>query len=128
MWNTLQQYLVINNNREWGTKEGVLCSFLFVRKEFMLEVVLVLNIGGVGLFIRLNRKKKKGRRNSPGSEPGKEHQVCGTGAEGSWCRSEESRRCILVQILDPVLSRVVHCYFWKCRLFPGSIAESSKVK
>ena len=62
MWNTLQQYLVINNNREWGTKEGVLCSFLFVRKEFMPEVILVLNIGEIGLFIRLNRKKKRKKK------------------------------------------------------------------
>ena len=37
-------------------------SFLFGRKEFMQEVILVLNIGGTGLFTRLNRRKKKNKK------------------------------------------------------------------
>lgn len=53
---------MINNNREQGTKEAVICSFLFVRKEFMKEVILVLIIRGIGLFTRLSRRGKKNQK------------------------------------------------------------------
>lgn len=43
---------MINSNREWGIKNGVIGFFLFVRKEFMKEVILMLNFGGLGLFIK----------------------------------------------------------------------------
>lgn len=88
----------------------------------MQEVILVLNIGGTGLFTRLNRRKKKNRRKprfrTQKSSVCEEHQVCGSETERSWCRGEESRRCILVRILGPALSRIMHT----------SIVESSKVK
>lgn len=93
----------------------------------MQEVILVLNIGGTGLFTRLNRRKKKNKTKKNRRKPRfrtqkssvcEEHQVCGSETERSWCRGEESRRCILVRILGPALSRIMHT----------SIAESSKVK
>lgn len=83
---------------------------------------MVLNIGGTGLFTRLNRRKKKNRRKprfrTQKSSVCEEHQVYGSETERSWCRGEESRRCILVRILGPALSRIMHT----------STVESSKVK
>ena len=72
----------------------------------MQEVILVLNIGGTGLFTRLNRRIKKKNRRKPRFRSQKssvceEHQVCGTETERSWCRGEESRNCIVVRILGP---------------------------
>ena len=87
----------------------------------MQEVILVLNIGGTGLFTRLNRREKTRRKpkfRTQRSSVCEEHPVCGTEIERSRCRGEESRRCILVQILGPALSRIIHT----------SIVESSKVK
>lgn len=65
MWDTWQQYIVINSNREWGTKNGVIGSFLFVRKESMKEVILMLNFGGLGLFTKHSTTEETARVQSP---------------------------------------------------------------
>lgn len=47
----------------------------------MQEVILVLNIGGTGLFTRLNRREKK-TEESPGSEPRRAQFVRNTKSVG----------------------------------------------
>ena len=47
----------------------------------MQKVILVLNIGGTGLFTRLNRRKKK-TEESPGSEPRRAQFVRNTKSVG----------------------------------------------
>ena len=48
----------------------------------MQEVILVLNIGGTGLFTRLNRRIKKKTEESPGSEPRRAQFVRNTKSVG----------------------------------------------
>lgn len=57
----------------------------------MQEVILVLNIGGTGLFTRLNRRKKK-TEESPGSEPRRTQFVRNTKSVGLKQRGAEGRR------------------------------------
>ena len=105
---------MINNSGEWGTKEGVICSFFFL-SLFLFFLVWEERIHAEGDFgakywrdriiYQAQQEEKKNRRKprfrTQKSSVCEEHEVCGTETERSWCRGEESRNCIVVRILGP---------------------------